>query len=97
MLERFKVPTKDQVRVNHTDLRQTVKEIFQKMGETVEDAIIASEALVDSDLRGVESHGVSNMLKEYINYYQDQIIKPRADWKIMKESRYRLVTVLSRS
>ena len=86
MLERFKVPTKDQVRVNHTDLRLTVKEIFQRMGETVEDAILASEVLVDSDLRGVESHGVSNMLKEYINYYQDQIIKPRADWKIMKES-----------
>ena len=86
MLERFKVPTKDQVRVSHTDLRLTVKEIFQRMGETVEDAILASEVLVDSDLRGVESHGVSNMLKEYINYYQDQIIKPRADWKIMKES-----------
>ena len=86
MLERFKVPTKDQVRVNHMDLRETVKQIFQKMGETVEDAAIASEVLVESDLRGVESHGVSNMLKEYISYYKDQIIKPRANWKIVKES-----------
>tara|TARA_Y100000590_G_scaffold140947_1_gene161750 strand:- start:2252 stop:3340 length:1089 start_codon:yes stop_codon:yes gene_type:complete len=86
MLERFKVPIKDQVRVNHVDLRETVKQIFQKMGETTEDATIASEVLVDSDLRGVESHGVSNMLKEYISYYESQIIKPRADWKIVKES-----------
>ena len=71
MLERFKVPTKDQVRVNHIDLRKTVKQIFERMGETVEDATIASEVLVESDLRGVESHGVSNMLKEYISYYKD--------------------------
>ena len=86
MLERFKVPIKDQVRVNHIDLRKTVKQIFLRMGETSEDATIASEVLVDSDLRGVESHGVSNMLKEYISYYDDHIIKPRADWKIVKES-----------
>ena len=86
MLERFKVPAKDQIRIQHNNLRHTVKEIFQKMGETLEDATIASDVLVDSDLRGVESHGVSNMLKEYIDHYRNQIIKPRASWKIVRES-----------
>src|SRR5206468_2026109 len=62
MLDRFKVPAKDQVLVSETDLRRTVTQIFEKLGVSAEDAADAADALTMTDLRGVETHGVSNML-----------------------------------
>ena len=86
MLERFKVPPVDQVRVTHESLRETVTAIFEKMGESHEDAALAADVLVTTDLRGVESHGVSNMLRYYVKYYQDGSLKARADWRIVREA-----------
>jgi LDH2 family malate/lactate/ureidoglycolate dehydrogenase len=86
MLERFKVPPEDQVRVTHESLRVTSAAIFEKMGETHQDAAIAADVLVATDLRGVESHGVSNMLRYYVQYYQDGSMKARPDWRIVREA-----------
>jgi LDH2 family malate/lactate/ureidoglycolate dehydrogenase len=66
MLDRFKVPPADQVRVSEAALRQTVTMIFEKMGLTTEDAAIGADVLVMTDLRGVDTHGVSNMLRSYV-------------------------------
>ena len=38
ILERFKVPVKDQVFVSEAALRRTVTQIFEKVGLTAEDA-----------------------------------------------------------
>ena len=66
MLERFKVPHGDEVRVPQESLRETVTAIFEKMGTTPEDAAEGADVLVTTDLRGVETHGVSNMLRAYV-------------------------------
>ena len=63
MLERFKVPKADAVRVPESSLRETVAAIFEKMGVTAGDSAIGADVLVTADLRGVETHGVSNMLR----------------------------------
>jgi hypothetical protein len=70
ILERFKVPEKDQVRVSDSALRETVTRIFEKLGVTPEDAADAADVLVMTDLRGVETHGVSNMLRAYVRDYR---------------------------
>ena len=70
MLDRFKVPLADQVRVSEAALRQTVTAIFEQMHLTPEDAALGADVLVTTDLRGVESHGVSNMLRSYVQSYQ---------------------------
>ena len=85
MLERFKVPLDEQVLVSEESLRRTVTEFFEKMGETPEDAAIAADPLVTSDLRGVESHGVSNMLRTYHYQYKNKHINAQANWKIVRE------------
>ena len=92
MLERFKVPVEDQVRVTAESLRLTVTHFFEKMGETPEDAATAADTLVTSDLRGVESHGVSNMVAKYMEYYQDGSIKARAEWRVVRETPGRLIS-----
>ncbi len=86
MLERFKVPEADKVLVPEASLRQTVTAIFEKMGETPEDAAIGADVLVTADLRGVETHGVSNMMRAYVDLYGNGTMKANADWKIIRES-----------
>jgi LDH2 family malate/lactate/ureidoglycolate dehydrogenase len=55
MLDRFKVPPADQVRVSEAALRRTVTAIFEQMHLTPEDAALGADALVTTDLRGVDS------------------------------------------
>ena len=86
MLERFKPPADEQIRVPEQALRTTVAAIFEKMGETPEDAAVGADVLVTADLRGVETHGVSNMLRAYVERYADGEMKPRADWRVVRES-----------
>jgi len=86
MLETFKVPIKDQVRISEISLRRSVTAFFEKMGESSEDAAIAADTLVTSDLRGVESHGVSNMLRYYHEGYENKKIKAQPKWHIVRET-----------
>ena len=86
MLDRFKVPSEDIVKVDHESLHETVAEIFIKMGVAPEDAEEGANVLVSTDLRGVETHGVSNMLRNYVSGYNEGRLNPRPDWKIERES-----------
>ena len=86
MLERFKVPREDQVRVPEDSLRITVTAIFEKMGVSREDAKQAADVLTLTDLRGVETHGVSNMLRDYVSLYNEGNLNPRPSWRIVRES-----------
>jgi LDH2 family malate/lactate/ureidoglycolate dehydrogenase len=86
MLDRFKVPLEDQVHVSEAALRQTVTAIFEQCNLTPEDAAIGADVLVTTDLRGVESHGVSNMLRSYVQSYQKGDYNPRPNWRIVRES-----------
>ena len=86
MLETFKVPPGDEVRIAAGSLLRTTATLFEKMGETVEDAATAADVLVMADLRGVETHGVSNMLRRYVDFYREGKIKPRPNWRVVRET-----------
>ncbi len=86
MLERFKVPKKDEVRVPIESLESVIKDIFQKMGVSESDALEAAEVLAMTDLRGVETHGVSNMLRSYVTQYTSGQVNPTPNWRIERET-----------
>jgi LDH2 family malate/lactate/ureidoglycolate dehydrogenase len=86
ILERFKVPAKDQVHVSEAALRRTVTQIFEKLGLTPEDAAEGADVLTMTDLRGVETHGVSNMLRAYVRDFQARKLDPRPGWRLVRES-----------
>src|SRR2546427_10485837 len=86
ILERFKVPEKDQVLVSEAALRRTVTQIFEKLGVSPEDSAEAADVLTMTDLRGVETHGVSNMLRAYVRDYKAGKLDPRPGWKVVRES-----------
>jgi L-2-hydroxycarboxylate dehydrogenase (NAD+) len=66
VLPRFMVPGDSQVVVPEQTLRAAVEAMFVSIGMPAEAASECTDVLVASDLRGNDSHGVSNMLREYI-------------------------------
>src|SRR5258707_4776801 len=85
ILERFKVPPQDQVLVPEAGLRRTTTQIFEKLGVTPEDAADAADVLTMTDLRGVETHGVSNMLRVYVRDYRAGKLDPRPGWQMERQ------------
>jgi len=86
ILDRFKVPAKDQVLISEAALRRTVTQIFEALGVSAEDAAEGADVLTMTDLRAVETHGVSNMLRMYVRDYRAGKLDPRPGWRIVRQS-----------
>src|SRR5262245_9012914 len=86
ILERFKVPEKDQVPVAEAALRRTVTQIFEKLGVSPGDAADAAGVLTMPALRGVATDGLSNSLRAYVSDYKAGKLDPRPGWRIVRES-----------
>ncbi|HVR29373.1 MAG TPA: Ldh family oxidoreductase [Thermoanaerobaculia bacterium] len=59
----LRTPEEDSVRVPAERLRRHVAAIFERLGLPEDDASTAAEVLVQADLMGVDSHGVSNYIQ----------------------------------
>jgi LDH2 family malate/lactate/ureidoglycolate dehydrogenase len=56
------------------------------MGLSKADATMSADGLVYADIRGIETHGVSNMLRNYVTAYGKGSINPRPNVKIIREA-----------
>ena len=63
----------------------TVQDIFLRMGMSDADAAQSADVLVYADVRGIESHGVSNMLRRYVESFNQGGINPRPNVKVVRE------------
>lgn len=86
MLERFHVPEKDRVFVKQEKMRAVTEAVLRHSGVNAAGAKASAEVLITNDLRGVESHGVSNGVRRYVRQYANKEINPRPKIKIMKET-----------
>ena len=92
MLEHFHVPQEDEIRVMPSLMREATRTVFLKMGLSDEDADLATDVLIYADLNGVDTHGVSNMLRMYVQGYQAQNINPRPDMRVIpRDQCYRVL------
>ena len=67
MLEAFHLREEDAVRVSSADLRVSVQAMFEHRGMPPDDAALSTDVLVSADDRAVDSHGVTNMLRYYMD------------------------------
>jgi hypothetical protein len=72
----FEVPEEIAVRVAAEDMRETVEGIFRALGFPDADARRSVDVLIYADLRGIDSHGVSNMTPVYVTGVQEGWINP---------------------
>ena len=86
MLKHFLVPVADQILVSETAARAGTQTIFEAMGMPPEDAALSTDVLIASDLRGCESHGISNQLRLYVDQYRNKRLNPTPDVKVIRES-----------
>ncbi|MBI4298985.1 MAG: Ldh family oxidoreductase, partial [Chloroflexi bacterium] len=69
-------------------LREFAAQVFLKLGVPEDDARISADVLVRADLRGVETHGISNnnLGRIYVRGIKDGRISPKAKIKIVHET-----------
>ncbi len=77
-------PPTDGVRIAAADLRVFVASIFKRVPIPDEHADVIAELLVDTDLRGVVSHGVEQV-EQYVRYYQEGEYNPQPNVRLLKE------------
>lgn len=86
MPDPLRLKQEDTVRVTERNLRETAVSIFEKLGVPQDDCRLAADAMITADLRGVSSHGVSNILQRYVTAYQKGLNNPNPKWHILRES-----------
>lgn len=87
VLEQMQIGPEDAVRVSAGQLRRLVSGIFQKLNVPLGDADIAANVLVTADLRGVDTHGVSNYMEmHYIPGLTSGRINARPDIRVLREA-----------
>ncbi len=86
MLKHFQVPDNIAVRVEIKKLRDIVEKIFMKCGVPHDDAILAADVLIFADESGIDTHGVSNMLRSYVELYNSKVLNPTPTMDIVKET-----------
>lgn len=86
MHDRFRVPEDIAVRIDSEDMRATVEGIFQHLGVPEADAVRSADALIYADLRGIDTHGVSNMMPYYVHAMKSGTINTTPEFKIVREA-----------
>ena len=60
--------------------------VFEKMGDPTEDARLCADVLLESDRRGIESHGCNRFKPIYIDRIKSGILNPVTKIDILKET-----------
>lgn len=60
--------------------------VFEKMGVPTEDARLCADVLLESDIRGIESHGCNRFKPIYIDRIKSGILNPVTKIDILKET-----------
>jgi L-2-hydroxycarboxylate dehydrogenase (NAD+) len=76
----------DAVPVQHDALRTAVRRILEASGLPAGQAARSADVLVAADLRGVTSHGVSNMLRRYLEWLSSGHLNPRPTPTLLHEA-----------
>ena len=86
MLDRFKVPDEDKIYVPVDKITEVTQNILKASGVSEEGAKNSTSVLIGNDLRGVETHGVSNGLRLYVENYASGNYNSKPNIKIVRES-----------
>jgi LDH2 family malate/lactate/ureidoglycolate dehydrogenase len=57
-------------------------EVLEKVGLSTDDAAVTANLLVNTDLRGIASHGVAHLGPLYVKGIKEGLINPKPDIKI---------------
>jgi len=71
--------------VSFDKLESFMKDVFVKAGVPEQDAAVCAEILIESDKRGIDSHGVGRFKPIYIDRIKDGIQNPVTNFEVVKD------------
>lgn len=79
---------KERILVDPDKLREFASQVLRKLEVPRQDALMAADVLVYADLRGVETHGMSNnnLGRIYVRGIQNGTVNPKAEIKVIHET-----------
>jgi LDH2 family malate/lactate/ureidoglycolate dehydrogenase len=83
---RLQIPAELIERVPAERMRAAVTDLFLASGMPAVDAAQAADVLIWADLRGVDSHGVSNMMAFYLKDFASGNTNPAPRWTVIRET-----------
>jgi LDH2 family malate/lactate/ureidoglycolate dehydrogenase len=86
LLKHFQVPDDIAVRVEVDKLRSATEQVFMKCGVPESEAKLGAGVLLFADESGIDTHGVSNMLRAYVAGYNSNASNPTPSMTIVKET-----------
>ena len=66
-------------------LENFMRDVFVKVGVPKDDAAVCADVLIESDKRGIDSHGIGRFKPIYIDRINEGIQKPVTQFEIVKE------------
>jgi LDH2 family malate/lactate/ureidoglycolate dehydrogenase len=66
-------------------LRDWTQEVLQKIGVSREDAALLTDSLIEANLRGVDTHGITRMLCVYVERIQKGVVNAKTDTTVVRE------------
>ncbi len=67
------------------ELRSWTEKIFEKAGVPAADAVLVTDSLIEANLRGVDTHGITRMLKVYIDRIKAGVMNAETKCTIVRE------------
>ena len=72
------------MRINAEDLTQRVTQIFRKNGQLAVRGTACRQSLVQSNLKGHDSHGVG-LVATYVRHFEDGLLVPNTAVDLVKD------------
>jgi L-2-hydroxycarboxylate dehydrogenase (NAD+) len=86
LLKHFQVPEDIAVRVEVGKLRAATEQVFMKCGVSESEAKLGADVLMFADESGIDTHGVSNMLRSYVTAYNAGTLNADPKMTMIKET-----------
>lgn len=67
-------------------LRRWTQQVFERVGVSREDAALVTDSLVEANLRGVDTHGITRVLGSYVKRLQGGAVRPKTELATLRES-----------
>ena len=66
-------------------LRAWTQEIFEKIGVSSEDAALLTDSMIEANLRGVDTHGITRILCVYVERIQKGVMSAKSRLTVVRE------------
>jgi LDH2 family malate/lactate/ureidoglycolate dehydrogenase len=75
----------DFYRVDADELEELMRDVFEALGVKPDEARTCAEVLIESDLKGIDSHGVARLKQKYFDSIKDGIQYPETNLETIRD------------